>query len=78
MEVIKEALRVLKPGGEFVFLDLFMDEKMFGEKKELLNILKEYDVSEVNGYKLAEEMKLPRILLNKKVLGNAMILSGKK
>ncbi|MEC3468867.1 hypothetical protein P9129_13500 [Bacillus tropicus] len=54
MEVIKEALRVLKPGGEFVFLDLFMDEKMFGEKKELLNILKEYDVSEVNGYKLAE------------------------
>ncbi|SCN31921.1 Protein of unknown function [Bacillus cereus] len=78
MEVIKEALRVLKPGGEFVFLDLFMDEKMFGEKKELLNILKEYDVSEANGYKLAEEMKLPRILLNKKVLGNAMILSGKK
>nr|WP_257150005.1 hypothetical protein [Bacillus cereus] len=78
MEVIKEALRVLKPGGECVFLDLFMDEKMFGEKKELLNILKEYDVSEVNGYKLAEEMKLPRILLNKKVLGNAMILSGKK
>ncbi|KMQ01096.1 MULTISPECIES: class I SAM-dependent methyltransferase [Bacillus] len=78
MEVIKEALRVLKPGGEFVFLDLFMDEKMFGEKKELLNILKEYDVSEVNGYKLAEEMKIPRILLNKKVLGNAMILSGKK
>lgn len=30
---MKEALRVLKPGGEFVFLDLFMDEKIFGNEK---------------------------------------------
>jgi ubiquinone/menaquinone biosynthesis C-methylase UbiE len=39
-EVIKEALRVLKPGGEFVFLDLFKDEKIFGDKMELLKDLK--------------------------------------
>lgn len=78
IEVIKEALRVLKPGGKFIFLDLFMDKKIFGDEKELLNVLKKHDVSELNGYKLAEEMKLPRILLNRKVLGNAMILSGRK
>ncbi len=77
-EVIKEALRVLKPGGEFVFLDLFMGEKIFGDEKELLNVLKKHGVSELNGYKLAKEMKLPKLLLNKKVLGNAMILSGRK
>lgn len=77
-EVMKEALRVLKPGGEFVFLDLFMDEKILGDKKELLNVLKKHHVSELNGYKLAKEMKLPKFLLNKKVLGNAMILSGRR
>ena len=77
-EVIKEALRVLKPGGEFVFLDLFMDEKIFAGEKELLNSLKKHGVSELNSYKLATVIKLPKLLLNKKVLGNAMILSGRK
>jgi ubiquinone/menaquinone biosynthesis C-methylase UbiE len=77
-EVIIEALRVLKPGGVFVFLDLFMDEKIFGDEKELLNILKKQGVSELNNYELAKVIKLPKILLNKKILGNAMILSGRK
>ncbi|PEM57772.1 SAM-dependent methyltransferase [Bacillus pseudomycoides] len=63
---------------EFVFLDLFMDEKIFGDEKELLNVLKKHGVSELNSYKLAKEMKLPNFLLNKKVLGNAVILSGRK
>jgi ubiquinone/menaquinone biosynthesis C-methylase UbiE len=76
-EVMKEALRVLKPGGEFVFLDLFMDRKIFGDEKELLNDLKKH-VATVKNYKLAEEMKFPKLLLNKKVLGNATILSGRK
>ncbi|QUG86951.1 class I SAM-dependent methyltransferase [Bacillus nitratireducens] len=77
-EVIKEALRVLKPGGKFVFLDLFMDEKIFEDERGLLNELKKHGVSELNSYKLAEEIKLPKLLLNKKVLGNAMILNGRK
>ncbi|WP_336769781.1 class I SAM-dependent methyltransferase [Bacillus bombysepticus] len=77
-EVVKEALRVLKPGGEFVFLDLFMDEKTFGDTEEFLNDLKNLGISKLNSYKLADEMELPKILLNKKVLGNAMILSGRK
>jgi ubiquinone/menaquinone biosynthesis C-methylase UbiE len=76
-EVVKEALRVLKPGGEFVFLDLFMDRKIYGDENELINELKKY-VATVNNYKLAEEMKLPKLLLNKKVLGNAAILGGRK
>ncbi|MBT2201922.1 methyltransferase domain-containing protein [Bacillus thuringiensis] len=78
IELIKEAIRALKPGGEFIFLDLFMDEKIFGDTEEFLNNLEKLDISKLNSYKLAEEMKLPKLLLNKKVLGNAMILSGKK
>ncbi|MDQ1143928.1 SAM-dependent methyltransferase [Bacillus sp. SORGH_AS 510] len=77
-EVIKEALRVLKPGGQFVFLDLFMDKKIFGDQKELLYDLKKDGVSELTTYKLANVMELPKFLLNKKVLGNAMIMIGKK
>jgi hypothetical protein len=41
-----------------------MDEKIFGDEKELLNILKKHDVSELNSYKLAKVMKLPKLLLN--------------
>ncbi|MGM0865888.1 MAG: class I SAM-dependent methyltransferase [Bacillota bacterium] len=76
-DVIKEALRVLKPGGEFVFMDLFMDENTFGDEKELLSALKQHGVSELNSDKLADVLHMPKILLNKKVLGNAMMLSGK-
>ncbi|MEH7515430.1 class I SAM-dependent methyltransferase [Gottfriedia acidiceleris] len=78
IDVIKEALRVLKPGGKFAFLDLFMDEKIFGDENELLNDLKKYGISELNSSKLDKEIKLPKFLLNKKVLGNAVILSGRK
>ncbi|MEK5445078.1 class I SAM-dependent methyltransferase [Fredinandcohnia sp. FSL W7-1320] len=77
-EVIKEALRVLKPGGVFVFLDLFMDENIFGDEKELINNIKKHGISELNSSKLAEEIKLPKLLLGKKVLGNAMIFDGRK
>lgn len=75
-DVIKEALRVLKPGGEFVFLDLFMDEKTFG--KDLSHAITTHGVSKLNSVKLDKEIKLPKPLLNKKVLGHAMMLSGKK
>lgn len=74
--VMLEALRVLKPGGQFVFLDLFKDEKTFG--KELLNDLKNHGVTELTVYNLEREMKVPKLLLHQKVLGNALILSGKK
>jgi len=77
-EVLIEALRVLKPGGEFVFLDLFMDKKISGDEKELINALKNHDAAEWNSCKLADAIPLPKLLLNKKVLGNAMILSGRK
>ncbi|PEJ60092.1 SAM-dependent methyltransferase [Bacillus sp. AFS002410] len=77
-DVMKEALRVLKPGGKFVFLDLFMDEKIFGDENELLNELQKHSVSVLNSSTIDNEMKLPKLLLHKKVLGNAMIFSGKK
>ncbi|MFI8684607.1 class I SAM-dependent methyltransferase [Rossellomorea sp. NPDC077527] len=76
--VIKEALRCLKPGGDFVFMDLFQDEKTFGDVNELIASLMKDGVSDIESYTLAEYIPMPSILLNKKVLGHGMIISGRK
>ncbi|MCR8849303.1 class I SAM-dependent methyltransferase [Rossellomorea sp. SC111] len=75
-DVIREAFRVLKPGGTFVFMDLFLDEAMFGERTELVADLT--DTVELKQEKLTDVLNLPKLLLNKKVLGNAMVFHGKK
>ncbi|MDP4094054.1 MAG: class I SAM-dependent methyltransferase [Bacillota bacterium] len=78
VKIIKEALRVIKPGGSFVFLDLFMDNKIYGEYADLVKSVKELGVKEIDLIKLRDEMKLPFLLLHKRVLGNAMIVTGIK
>ena len=78
IKVLKEAFRVLKEGGEFVFLDLFLDEKIFGKSDELLKEIKSAGISEVKIEKIKDIADLPAVLLNKKVLGNAAVISGRK
>ncbi|WP_343345441.1 class I SAM-dependent methyltransferase [Terrisporobacter petrolearius] len=78
IKVLKEALRVLNRNGEFVFLDLFLDEKIFGKNDEFLNTINSLEISEVKIEKLKKIIKLPPILLHKKALGNAMVIYGKK
>lgn len=78
IKVLKEALRVLNRNGEFVFLDLFLDEKIFGKNEEFFNTINSLEISEVKVEKLQNVIKLPSILLHKKVLGNAVIICGKK
>ena len=78
IKVFKEALRVLKKEGEFVFLDLFLDEKIFGNNNKFFYEINSIGLSEVKVEKLKDIIDLPTILLNKKVLGNAAIISGRK
>lgn len=78
IKVFKEALRVLKKEGEFVFLDLFLDEKIFGNNNKFFYEIDSIGLSEVKVEKLKDIIDLPPILLNKKVLGNAVIISGRK
>ena len=77
-KVIKEALRVLKLNGIFVFIDLFKDEKFFGNISTLVEEIKNFGVKEVNVKDIREELDVSRLLLVKKILGNAMILYGQK
>lgn len=78
IKVIKEALRVLKKDGEFIFLDLFLDEKIFGKSNKFYNEINSIGLSEIKVEKIKDVIDLPSILLNKKVLGNAVIISGRK
>jgi SAM-dependent methyltransferase len=70
-----EALRVLKSGGEFVFLDLFLDEHVFGSIDSLVDKM---DASCAEVIKLDQTIDLPRLLLIKQCLGNAAIIKGVK
>jgi len=74
-KVLQEALRVLKPGGEFVFIDLFLDRNVFGDLAELTEKL---GVSKVDTIKLEELIELPRLLLSNRSLGNAVLMKGAK
>jgi ubiquinone/menaquinone biosynthesis C-methylase UbiE len=74
-KVLQEALRVLKNGGEFVFMDLFLDKRTFGNLRDLTNQL---GVSQIETVKLDRMLKLPRLLLSDKSLGNAAIMKGTK
>ena len=78
IKVLKEALRVLDNNGEFVFLDLFLDEKIFGKNDEFFKAIDSLGVSEIKVEKLENIIELPSILLHKKVLGNAVVISGRK
>ncbi len=78
IKVLKEALRVLKNNGEFIFLDLFLDERIFGNNIEFFKDINSLGVSEVKVEKLESIIELPSILLHKKVLGKAVVIYGKK
>ena len=78
IKVLKEAMRVIKPEGMFVFLDLFLEKKIYGELEALRNGLELLDLAKWELINLDEEIKMPRLLLHGKVLGKAMILVGRK
>lgn len=77
-KLLKESFRVLKRGGKFVLLDLFLDENLFGKNNDFTNFIHSMGLSKVEIIKLDKAMKLPRILLSKKSLGNALIIQGIK
>lgn len=78
IKVFKEALRVVKKNGEFIFLDLFLDEKIFGRYDDLFDTIIALGVSNIKIEKLKNLIDLPKILLNKKVLGDTAIIIGRK
>ncbi len=76
--VIAEALRVLRPGGRYVFLDLFADPGMFGSVQRVRTAITQAGAGVDEIGKLDAHLPLPFPLGGAKVLGHAMIISGAK
>lgn len=77
-EVVREALRVVKPGGVFAFVDYFYDPKFYGKTENFTEFLKGLNLASFEFKPLGEKMAIPVILRHPKILGKVGILYGRK
>lgn len=75
---IQEALRVLKPGGIFVFQDLFLLTPYYGTPEALLNTIRQWGISEVEFFRTCDEPFIPKLVKLPFMVGTLAILRGVK
>jgi ubiquinone/menaquinone biosynthesis C-methylase UbiE len=78
LDVVQEALRVLKRGGHFSFHDMFFDAALYGSANELVELLKSAGVESVRLVDSRALLRVNRVLMGKRILGNCAILCGRK
>lgn len=78
LTALREALRVLRKGGQFVFLDLFGDNHFFESPEKVRQTLAESGADVAYLKKLDQYMALPFPLTTKKAMGYAMVVVGTK
>jgi len=76
--VVQEALRVVKPGGTFAFVDYFYAEKYYGKAVEFESYLRDQKLSQLEYKPLREMFALPALLGHPKILGRVGIIYGRK
>ena len=77
-DVIKEALRIVKRGGIFVFHDLFYIKSLYGEPEAVLTELRSLGISEINMKNTTTLEIIPKFLRTSFMLGGIGIMYGKK
>jgi SAM-dependent methyltransferase len=75
---VTEALRVLRPGGRYAFLDLFGDTAFYPSRSAVRAAVAAAGGGPADLRGLAEHLPLPFPLRHPKVLRHAMILTGTK
>jgi len=77
-EVVREALRIVKSGGRFAFVDYFFDAKLYGKASEFEDYLKGLKLSQFEYKPLRDVMAIPVLLRHPKILGKVGIIYGRK
>lgn len=77
-EVLREALRVVKPGGRFAFVDYFYDTKFYGKVPEFEEYIKGLKLSQYHYKPLDDIIAIPILLKHPKILGKVGMIHGRK
>lgn len=77
-DVIKEALRVVRKGGRFVFQDLFLWKSVYGEVDDLLETIRSWGVERVELVDTSDSEFIPKALKLPFMVGTMGILHGRK
>ena len=77
-DVMREALRLLKPGGSFAFIDYFYEQRYYGDTAQFELLLMSLNLKKVELKPLREVMVFPRLLRHPRALGKMGIVYGKK
>jgi SAM-dependent methyltransferase len=75
---VVEALRVLRPGGRYVFLDLFGDPAFYPSIESVREAIARAGAAIAELGRLADSVPLPFPLRHPKVRGHAMLIVGTK
>ncbi len=75
-DALSEALRVLRPGGRFAFLDLFSDPASFTSTQHVLEAIARSGCAVAGDEPLAALVPLPYPLAGRRVLGYARLVTG--
>ena len=77
-ELIKEALRVVKPGGYFVFHDLFQSNYYYGNTNDLINELETLGVKNIKFVDTSKSAFIPKALRLPCMIGKIGMIYGEK
>ena len=77
-EVLREALRVLEPGGAFAFQDLFRSKGAYGEIDDLLAAVRSWGVGQVEFLDTGRAEFIPQALRLPFMVGAMGLLYGRK
>jgi ubiquinone/menaquinone biosynthesis C-methylase UbiE len=77
-DVLQEALRVVKPGGVFAFVDYFHEAKYYGNNLEFEKYLKDMQLAQLEYKPLRDMIAIPALLRHPKILGKVGIIFGRK
>ena len=77
-ELIREALRVVKKGGNFVFQDLFLWKLIYGEPDELIETVRSWGIKKVGFINTSNSAFIPTLLKLPFMVGTIGMIVGEK